>query len=622
MLNPDSRTLFLDALRPPDGFEVDLAIGTTYSLDLTAMLVAPLAFARLEAFQKAPEPGQGAADAVDPFALLRAIRSYAERTTVFCQSGRIAVPRSYQRLYTYLERSIVQVTPPSDVGVFHPKMWALRFTGPEGEVHYRVLCLSRNLTFDACWDTALVLDGVLDQNRTLAISHNHPLGDFFAELPKLAVGPVDQGIKRSVARVADELRRVNFDVPENFDGYFFAPIGFAKYSKMPFAEDRCDKRLVISPFVTDGALAQLPGKGGTLVSRLEELNNLKPETLERFKDVFVLADSAEQVDGLSEQENGDGSRWRPPTSGLHAKLYVLDSGWESWVWSGSANASTAAFRDNIEFLVALTGKKSKVGVDACLDSGFAPLLQRYPGKGRVDPTLTEQEKLEEALRRLRADLARCSWKAEAKSRGESAWDVVLSCDPAFKLPENARLTVWPITLGDKGDRSVPAGESIGPLTFPAASLDTLTSFFTLRLTLAVGKVEATDEFVIRADLVGAPENRLARVLESLLETPAQVLRFLRLLLAQDAFDVLEALRDDEATEGAGRGRRVAGTAEAPLLESMLRALAREPSRLDAVEQVVSDLRKLEKGIDRLPPGFLEAWEPIRAARATLGGKKP
>lgn len=619
MLNPDSRTFFLDALRPPDGFEVDIAIGTTYSLDLTAMLLAPLAFARLDAFQRTPVPGQAAADAVDPFALLKAIRSYAERTTVFCQSGRIAVPRSYQKLYPYLEQSIVQVTAPTEIGVFHPKMWALRFKGGGGEIHYRVLCLSRNLTFDACWDTALVLDGELDQGRTLAISHNHPLGDFFAELPKLAVGTVSQDIKRSVARVADELRRVNFDVPENFDGYFFGPIGFSKYSKMPFAGDRCDKRLIISPFVTDGALAQLPGKRGTLVSRLEELDNLKPETLERFDDVFVLADAAEQLDGEPEQEGGDGSRWRPPTSGLHAKLYVIDSGRDSWVWSGSANASTAAFKDNVEFLVAVTGKKSKVGVDACLDSGLAPFLQKYPGKGRADRALTDEEKLEEALRGLRADLARSAWTAAAKRTGEDGWEVVLTCEPAFELPANARLAVWPITLGESGDRSVPAGAVVGPLTFAAPNLDALTSFFTFRLTMSVGKAEATDEFVVHAELTGAPENRLARVLESLLSNPAAVLRFLRLLLAQDAFDVLEALRDEDGANGSPR-RSAAQSAEAPLLESMLRALARDPSRLDAVEQVISDLRQLEGGLARLPPGFAEAWEPIRAARATLGRK--
>jgi len=84
--------------------------------------------------------------------------------------------------------------------------------------------------------------------------------------------------------------------------------------------------------------------------------------------------------------------------------------------------------------------------------------------------------------------------------------------------------------------------------------------------------------------------------------------------------VLAALREGSG-DAAGDGGSAA-RAEAPLLESMLRALAREPSRLDAVAQVVKDLAQIEGGLSRLPPGFLEAWEPIRAAREALEGNKP
>ena len=44
MLAPKDRTLLLEALRPPAGYRLDVAVCTTYSLDLMAMLVAPLAF--------------------------------------------------------------------------------------------------------------------------------------------------------------------------------------------------------------------------------------------------------------------------------------------------------------------------------------------------------------------------------------------------------------------------------------------------------------------------------------------------------------------------------------------------------------------------------------------------
>ena len=48
MLNPDQRELFLSALRPPDGYRFDRGIGTTFTLNLLTLLVAPLSLAWLE----------------------------------------------------------------------------------------------------------------------------------------------------------------------------------------------------------------------------------------------------------------------------------------------------------------------------------------------------------------------------------------------------------------------------------------------------------------------------------------------------------------------------------------------------------------------------------------------
>jgi len=64
---------------------------------------------------------------------------------------------------------IYDVQAPDADGVFHPKVWALRFIAGDGAIGYRVLCLSRNLTFDRCWDTVVTLDGELT-DRSNAIS--------------------------------------------------------------------------------------------------------------------------------------------------------------------------------------------------------------------------------------------------------------------------------------------------------------------------------------------------------------------------------------------------------------------------------------------------------------------
>ena len=141
MLEPEQRLLLLDALRPPTGFVFDRALGTTFTLDLTALLVTPIAFAMFDV-----ESDDGGI-AANPIAVLEAVRRHADRITVFHQAGQMKVPNAFRAAYGYLEGAVVPVRPPGRSGIFHPKVWVIRYTSSVGDVHYRFLCLSRNLTF-------------------------------------------------------------------------------------------------------------------------------------------------------------------------------------------------------------------------------------------------------------------------------------------------------------------------------------------------------------------------------------------------------------------------------------------------------------------------------------------
>ena len=85
---------------PPAGYDVDVAIGTTYSLDLMALLAVPLAFALFDW-----EDDSGKVNA-DPLALLEAARRYARKTHIFCQSGQIHLPKQRSPLFYELERVV------------------------------------------------------------------------------------------------------------------------------------------------------------------------------------------------------------------------------------------------------------------------------------------------------------------------------------------------------------------------------------------------------------------------------------------------------------------------------------------------------------------------------------
>ena len=82
MLDPDNRALLLDALRPPPGHDLDLAVATTFTLDLETALMVPLAFAGFR-FDENP----------DPIEIMEALRRTSERLDIFCQAGAISAGR-------------------------------------------------------------------------------------------------------------------------------------------------------------------------------------------------------------------------------------------------------------------------------------------------------------------------------------------------------------------------------------------------------------------------------------------------------------------------------------------------------------------------------------------------
>ena len=86
ILAPNSRLLLLDSLKPPPGFHVDAAIGTTYTLSLDALLIPPAAWAA--------HAVQDRVDSVDPILIANTLRHFAERTVGVPPGGlRCAVRR-------------------------------------------------------------------------------------------------------------------------------------------------------------------------------------------------------------------------------------------------------------------------------------------------------------------------------------------------------------------------------------------------------------------------------------------------------------------------------------------------------------------------------------------------
>ena len=611
MLAPHDRRTLLDALRPPIGHRLDQAVGTTFSLNLDSLLIAPAAFALFDVGDRSP------AD-VEPVELLDSIRRHADRITVFCQAGQLPVPHK-RRLFTWLEEGVIPVTAPGG-GVFHPKVWVLRFVDDEsGAVRHRVLCASRNLTFDRSWDTLLRLDST-DGPPTGAVDVSG-LADFVASLPGMAVGALGDTRRVAVAALADELRGVRLALPAGFSTLRFWPLGIG-HEDWPFPP-RCDRLLVVSPFLGAKALGRLPqaDERRVLVARAEEIDGC-PTAAAGFDEVFVLDPDVTPEAPLTVGPADDGREHSVgdpgcALEGLHAKLYVVDDDGHTRVFTGSANATTAAFGANVELLAELHLPSRTGGVERLLaEDGTGVSLRRLllPYEPAADAVDRPDETAEDRLDALRRAIAAVPLQGRvAPGRAEDSFTVRYhTTGPLPTLPGDVSLRCWPVTLPGAARPLESDASGHIDITFET-SLESVTAFVAVELS----DHNASTAFVLIAELLDAPADRRAKMLRIMLGDAARFLRYLLLLLSDeqsDRFELASILDDLEDAAGGGSRGRPAPPA-VPLLEAMLRVLASNPRRLRQVEDLVEELR--QGGDDLLPAGFDDVWGPIYAVAKEL-----
>lgn len=628
MLSPRDRVLLFQSLRPPHGYRLDRAIGTSFSLDLLALLTAPLAFAFYDW-----EDSEGQATR-DPVALMHALRSNAKRVHLFCQAGEIHVPSPGQPLFAYLESSVIEARAPTPGASFHPKIWVLRYKNRDEPARYRVLVSSRNLTFDRSWDTLLVLDGEL-RKRQVAYKRNHPLGDFVAALADLAVDPLPEETRSAIETIGKELRMVDFECPPGFDELYFHPIGIANWEEHWPLRDGGRRCLVVSPFLSSKLLREIAEECADahgadrisidLVSRAESLAELAPDVIERLTRMWTLSADADAEEGDEEPESGQSEPHgkNDTLSGLHAKLFVLQRKLRAHVFTGSANATNAAFERNVEFLVELVGGLQNVGIPALLGNPEDPdqatgtgklrdLLDSWqPGQEEPDPEAELREKLRSWLDKARRDIAaaRLALDAESCDEGQSYKLTLRGSLPA--LPESTKLRCWP-TSRTRQHAVVPAASGDLAIFTKFAPIE-LTAFLAFELTASAKGIEEISRFARRLPLEGVPSDREERLLRNILKDKETVLRLLWILLSSDDL----AAEDLGLGAGSGHFTMRPGLGGMPVLEAMVRTLARDPASLTAVQKLIEDLSRSEEGRALLPDGLDAIWEPIRVASEEL-----
>lgn len=405
---PEHRLNYGEQLMPKPGFYLDFAIGLTYSLNLDALLSIPIAMGKLGDMEESHKK--------DKIYILDAISKCTEKMAVFCNASSIMnSSKSYKELHTLLDNCVFPVNLKSK-GNFHPKLWVLRYVDDkETQKYYKVIVLSRNITFDRDFDVAATLTGNIigydyyDSNNVHK-NRNKPLADLL-KFVATYLPPSQKDKKRIVESLANDIEHyINFEIDNSdFDSYEFLPfipkedvadtkakdnetVKYTETAEKIFEHPQ--KLILVSPFLStevvkkmatrkDGTFLNDANNCVTLITRRESLNEKIAKYFEN--NVYVVNDralddsalehtSAEQdvysEDNALTQSNDENSVngkndvdevvTGNATHDIHAKIIYEEkhkgNKTKKFLCLGSLNATNSAFNKNVEFMLRLNYK--------------------------------------------------------------------------------------------------------------------------------------------------------------------------------------------------------------------------------------------------------------------------
>lgn len=589
MLKPaEERLNYSDLLTPPTGYDVDFAVGTTYSLDLEALVGVPIALSLSVEMEGTFKE--------NPIYVLEALRRSVDKFAIFCEAGQIKTPQNANNVFSLMENSVFEVALANEKS-FHPKVWLIKYRNEEEEELYRFLVLTRNLTFDRSWDLAIGLEGKKNKRKTL---NNRPISDFLRFL--ISYSKDDEKTDKIESLISD-LDYVHFDsVDKHIPSFEFYPLGIDGYGKDETGIfENYHHLLIISPFLSNQTVSSLnrlslKNASKTLITRRTELTKLDETVVEDF-DIYALKDLVVEGEGALSGENE--ANELAQLQDIHAKLYARTKYNEHQIFIGSANCSERAFNGNVEFLLRLDYQKYGFRIQHLLNDLFGEderdnpfeKIELIPEKDETDTILSDE--MEKAIKQL------CRARSKANLIGEEDnYSLKITFD---EIPPNVELSISPLL--SKQSLSL-ANEII----FYDLGLLELGQFYTI----TASKGGETLTRIIKIPTKGIPAERDNEVFRSIIKDKYTFLRYVAFLLSDDF--ILVAIEQLEMKRN-GAGKWDTTMSDYPVLyENMLKAAARSPEKLQDVENIMNYIKDDEiipEEFNRLYETFIGATKKVR-----------
>ena len=600
MLNPNNDRLdYGQVLAPPVNYKLDFAIGTTYSLDLDALVGACIALGLAE---------ETDSDLMkNPVCLLEALRATGDKVALFCEGGQIHLPGNVTSLYILLEKMVFPVTTAKRKGVakypsFHPKFWLIRYVDEKNNYLNRAVVLSRNLTFDRSWDVTFCMDGKKTSAETVK---NNPVGDFISylikQLPETEYAAEKQKKMKSVIR---ELKNVEFSLDsKEFTDFDFIPFGIGNQygsDQKPLytlLEDSFHEAFIMSPFLSGGIIKNFNERSKwmehaeyVLITRASELGKLKPSDCSNFE-IYTMKDAVVDGEGLISEETSDIQK-----QDIHAKIYMLRKGSDSSLYLGSLNASHNALHGNVEFMIKLHSKNRYLNLTKMKESLFgtdeaeSPFQLAQFNNKQIDEVEEKANLLDGVIK----DINRKTLGAVIKENGER-FDVSVSFEP---ISSEYEISVSPLL----SKKTVAMAETV---MFTDLELTQLSEFYKI----SVSDGSQTVSRVIMIPTENMPDDREKAVVSSVVNDKKCFYRYIAFLLGDNlVVSALESMDMNESESSASQNHNKPIQLPA-LYEKMLHTAATNPERFKEIEYLIKSISS--DGV--IPEGFEQLYNTFKKA---------
>ena len=472
---------FLDLLQPPSGYRLRAAIGTSFGLSMEGLIAALLSMCDAD----------GEELASNPVAATMAITRMSDRVRVLVHPATVTGRPSNEgsnQFVALLDRLVAQVQPTS--GLFHPKVWALRFQhigpvahGKPAEVG-RLLVGSRNLTRSTSFEVGAVFEGTATEG-----ADSSPISRDVSRALRQWMTAGGHQYPEEVWRLPQFLEQLVFDAPvEATDALRMRWQGLDQKPLVDALGDRLKRVIVVAPFIEADFVSLVLGKTDTLhiVSIPESLDALPDEAIRRL-DERAKAQNAPVLYQVTNHGNPEDAY----IEGIHAKIVVTEGpGQQSVTFVGSANATGPGWGSggapNVEAVVEM---RPGLGVDHFV-SGFIrpnktvvhPWISEYDRSAKADPD--EEKELERQILAALREVAKIDLRVRYDVRrqrltvSKASSRVVL---PPWVVKQGLQFSFAPLlVLGSPGSWRAISELDNGSSHFDGTPVDKLSAFVALR----------------------------------------------------------------------------------------------------------------------------------------------